>query len=125
MNKTIDSCNPKWILLVDDEEDIRFILSNYLKDIGFEVEEATSALDGLEKIKKKNYHYIVTDLMMPQMNGDEFIHEAKKIISWPHSKFILVSGDFDEGKNINPHLYDGFISKPFNQKTLEKIFQQK
>lgn len=112
------------VLLLDDEEDIRFILGAYLNDLGLVVEEAASAREALEKMKLRFYDYVLTDFKMPQMSGDEFVSEAKKIFPNLQTKFFLISGDIeiDEEKLT---LYQGFISKPFNVKSIAKAFSKK
>ncbi len=112
------------VLLLDDEEDIRFILGAYLNDLGLVVEEAASAREALEKMKHKIYDYVLTDFKMPQMSGDEFVNEAKRLFPELQTKFFLISGDIeiDEEKLT---LYHGFISKPFNVKSIAKAFSKK
>lgn len=67
------------VLLVDDEADVREILRNLLEAYGLSVEEAHDGLDAFEKVRRKKYDAIVTDLFMPRMSGQEFVTEARKM----------------------------------------------
>ncbi len=68
----------KMILVIDDEEIVHSSIKRILARIGHEVESAMTAADGLEMLAKKNYDAVITDLMMPEMNGIEMLHAMKE-----------------------------------------------
>ncbi len=69
----------KRILIVDDEEGYRKVLSNSLSDIGYETTVATSGFEALEAMKEKNYTAILLDMKMPGMDGIELLEQIQKV----------------------------------------------
>lgn len=78
------------ILIVDDEEDIRNSLKRFLLFKGFNVDTAENGKDGLEKLEKKNYHIVISDIMMPIMNGIDFLREIGR--NYPMVSVIMITG---------------------------------
>lgn len=66
---------PKRILLVEDDPDIRRVTRATLEGAGYEVGEAENGLDGIEQIRQSPPDLVVLDVMMPEMNGVEFCRE--------------------------------------------------
>lgn len=66
------------VLIIEDEENIRNIISKVLKREGFNVIEVASAEEGLEVIDKISINLIVLDLMLPNMDGYEFTKELRE-----------------------------------------------
>ena len=79
---------PKMILIVDDEDDILFILKNVLSKRGYSVKEAYSGEECLELVKKEKPDLIFMDIMMPGIDGWE---TAKTIKTDPKTKDIPIS----------------------------------
>ena len=69
------------ILLVDDEMDILDIKKRYLVQAGYQVLVARDGVEGLELFRKKSVDLIITDIMMPNMDGYDFISEVQYIYS--------------------------------------------
>jgi CheY-like chemotaxis protein len=105
----------KIILLVDDEEDILYILKNVLLKAGYFVREARSGEECLEILKKEKPDLIYMDIMMPGINGWE---TARKIKKDPRTKDIPVSmlsvlSDFEDMKRSMEYgLADKHLCKP-------------
>jgi two-component system, response regulator, stage 0 sporulation protein F len=68
----------KRILIVDDEEGYRKVLSNSLSDIGYETTVATSGLEALEAMRWKNYTAVLLDMKMPGIDGIELLEQIQK-----------------------------------------------
>lgn len=68
----------KNMLVVDDDEDIRMLLAEFLSEQGFLITTAKSGKDGLEKYKADFFGVVITDLDMPEMNGMEFLAKLKE-----------------------------------------------
>lgn len=66
------------ILVVDDDEYIRDLYEEILKDSGFEVETANEGQDGLDKIHENHYDLVLLDIMMPKMDGIEVLRTLNK-----------------------------------------------
>jgi two-component system response regulator AtoC len=69
---------PKRILIVDDEENFRHMLSVILIKEGYEVETASNGEEGLQKSLMSPFDQILCDIRMPRMDGLEFLRELRK-----------------------------------------------
>jgi DNA-binding NtrC family response regulator len=77
------------ILIVDDEPTIRETLSLVLKEENYQCELAENGLEGLNKVKEKNFDLIITDLKMPEMGGLELMEKVKTIS--PKTSVIIIT----------------------------------
>ncbi len=66
------------VLVIDDEEVVHASLRKILSRLGYGVEGALSANEGLEHLENERFDLIITDLMMPGMNGIELLQELRK-----------------------------------------------
>ncbi len=80
----------KKVLVVDDEEIVRYSLKNILSSNGFAVDDVPSAEEALKKIYETNYHLVLSDLVLEGMGGLELL-ENIKVIS-PRTLVILITG---------------------------------
>lgn len=108
----------KVILLVDDEEEIREINRRYLVQAGYEVLTASDGLDALEMIKNKSIHLIITDIMMPNMDGYDFINDVLE--KSPEQPFLFITAKTGETDKIYSLSLgaDDYILKPFSPREL-------
>jgi signal transduction histidine kinase/ligand-binding sensor domain-containing protein/DNA-binding response OmpR family regulator len=128
----------KTILLVEDNEDLRFYLKDNLKG-QYHVEEAINGKEGWEKAKLLNPDLIVSDIMMPLMDGVEMARKIKTETLTAHIPIILLSAMGSEEKQLEGLKagVNDYITKPFTfeilaskirnlvaqQKLLQKRFQ--
>ena len=104
---------PKKILIVDDEENFRHMLSVILKKEGYDVETASNGEEALQKIATSSPDQILCDIRMPQMDGLEFLSEVQK--RGMDATIIMMSayGTLDIAiEAMKLGAYD-YISKPF------------
>jgi YesN/AraC family two-component response regulator len=80
----------KKILVVDDEEIVRYSLLNILKEQGYDVDEVPSAEKALEVFREKKYHLVLTDLVLEGMGGLDLL-ENVKVVS-PKTLVIVITG---------------------------------
>lgn len=80
----------KKILVVDDEEIVRYSLVNILRAQGYEVDEVPSAEEALEVFREKKYHLVLADLVLEGMGGLELL-ENVKVVS-PKTLVIVITG---------------------------------
>ncbi len=80
----------KKILVVDDNLMMRRLIINLFTNQNLEFDEAADGNEGLEKILEYNYDLVITDIVMPGMEGIEMIMQAKRHI--PGLKIIAISG---------------------------------
>lgn len=69
--------SPK-ILIVDDDEAVRLMIREHTRRLNLETDEATNGEGALEKVHSNSYSLIVTDMMMPKMNGFDFIVQLRE-----------------------------------------------
>ncbi len=104
---------PKRILIVDDEESFRHMLSVILIKEGYEVEASSNGEEGLQKAAASPFDQILCDIRMPHMDGLEFLREIKK--TGAEATIIMMSayGTMDTAiEAMKLGAYD-YISKPF------------
>ena len=112
------------ILAVDDSGlSRRCFVAAPLRKAGYEVIEATNGLEGLAAVAEHQPDVIVSDLLMPEMNGFEFIESLRQQgVSTP---VIVASADVQETSRQKVDELDafGFINKPFKAEELIDIVQ--
>jgi two-component system response regulator AtoC len=104
---------PKRILIIDDEENFRHMLSVILKKENYDVETASNGEEGLKKITLSPFDQILCDIRMPKMDGMEFLSKAQKM--GVDATVIMMSayGTIDTAiEAMKMGAYD-YISKPF------------
>jgi len=79
MNKLFDFAKTLKVLYVEDNEEARESTVALLSNIFNNIETGVDGKDGLEKFKKQKFDLVITDILMPRMNGLEMIEEIKKI----------------------------------------------
>jgi CheY-like chemotaxis protein len=113
----------KYVLVVDDEADVRNYLKNALADAGFQVETATDGLEALESIRRKPPDLISLDLVMPRHSGAKLYRELQKDRALSRIPVLLVTGhardelgkaDFEEMTMSGPGVY---LEKPVRPAT--------
>lgn len=106
------------ILVVEDNTNIRNTLKDILSMNGYEVLTAVNGLEGVNNALKTNPDLIISDIMMPEMDGFSFLKEIHQHLS--SIPFIFLSakstrGDVREGMNNGA---DDYLTKPFSTKDL-------
>jgi YesN/AraC family two-component response regulator len=113
------------ILVVDDEEDVRRALVRVLRREGYEIVAASSGPEALALLQRSSIDIIVTDQMMPEMTGLEFLVEAKRV--QPSAIRIILTGyaDFEVVKAaINDAEIYRFLTKPWDDDDLRLTLRQ-
>ncbi len=105
----------KHILVIDDEDNMRHMLSILLKKAGYRVDEAPDGIVGLARMKEKPYNFVLCDIKMPRMDGMAFLQNlgAKEA---GEAAIIMMSayGTLETAiEAMKMGAYD-YISKPFN-----------
>ncbi len=109
---------PPRILLVDDEIDICYTLSQHLKLEGFECALAGSASEALEKLDGERYHLMIADIRMPQISGLSLLEQVTE--KHPHTAVVMMTGMNDRDtavRALETGAY-GYITKPFKNNEL-------
>jgi two-component system chemotaxis response regulator CheY len=110
-------------LIVDDFSTMRRVMRALLKEIGFERSEA--AEDGgvaLEMLRKSKFDFIITDILMPNMNGFELLTAIKADDSLKHLPVLMVTAEARKDDIVRSMQGGaaGCIVKPFTRSTLEE-----
>jgi two-component system CheB/CheR fusion protein len=116
----------KRILIVEDSDDILFILQMELEGAGYSVAAAHDAAAGLELARLMRPDVIVSDLKMPTVDGFEFIRRIRQIPGLADIPAIALTG-FSSQKEIKNALAAGFTAhatKPMEISDLVKVIEQ-
>jgi DNA-binding response OmpR family regulator len=108
------------VLAIDDEKAILDMLERALALFGFTVEVASSGEEGIEKFDNKNYDVVVTDILMPGVDGINVLHYIRKS-SRSNTPVIGISGTPWLLQNEN---FDLVLDKPFSIKSLVDSVKQ-
>ena len=116
------------ILVVDDEEALRTVLSNELAGEGYEVENASDGDEAISKVQNKKFDLLLLDIKMPRVDGFEVLRFIKK--AYPAVKVIMLTGFADlknaiESKKLGA---EDFVSKPYDLvdllTTIERVLSE-
>ena len=107
------------LLLVEDNEDLLMMMTKLLK-ANYNVYTACNGKEGIEVIGNKDVDLIVSDVMMPEMDGLEFCRYVKGHFDTSHIPVILLTAKNKEEDRVEAYEAgaDAFISKPFNLSVL-------
>lgn len=106
------------VLVVDDEEQGRSLLANYLKPYVRDVFEAEDGEDAIKSIKTKKPDLVVTDIIMPGVDGIEFATKLKEL--YPKTPFIFLTASREREilLRVIESRPNSFLTKPLNTKAL-------
>ena len=99
------------ILVIDDDESIRFLLRAVLEFQGYDVIEAENGYEGLLCYQAEPADLVITDMQMPVMDGLELLMELQR--TFPRVKVIAISGGrrtLEVARTFTPHTFE----KPFS-----------
>jgi CheY-like chemotaxis protein len=106
-------------LLVDDEETVRTVGAEMLRELGFEVVTAKDGRDAVEVFKGRNdITFVVLDLTMPHMDGEQCFSELRQLD--PNVKVIMSSGfsEYEVSQKFADKGLAGFVQKPYKLSVL-------
>ncbi|MDH5555864.1 MAG: response regulator [Alphaproteobacteria bacterium] len=108
------------VLLVEDEDPVRLFSARALRNKGYKVIEAKTGEAALELLDGGPYDLLVTDMVMPRVDGAQVIREARKLL--PGLPVICISGYTEESvlKEVESLDRLRFLSKPFSLKQLAR-----
>jgi OmpR family response regulator RpaB len=118
--------NNKLVLIIDDEAHIRRVIELKFKNQGYRVRTATNGEEGLELIKAHEPDVVITDIMMPKLDGKtlcERVNELKK--ERPFLTIVMTCRiSPTEQEWINQMEDTVFVEKPFSLSTMLKCVDQ-
>jgi len=109
------------ILVIDDDEIIRKSCERILSFEGYTLELSGNATEGLNRLRKKTFDLVLTDLTMPGMSGLEVLKDIRE--AWPDTEVIVVSGLGTAKMAVEALRYGAydFIEKPFTPEQLRNL----
>jgi CheY-like chemotaxis protein len=102
------------ILVIDDEEPVRKVLSKILSQVNHQVKVTRNGEEGIQLVKEKEFDIVLTDLGMPGISGWEVCKIVKKM--YPHLPVGMITGwgmELDQEK-VEETGVDFVVSKPFD-----------
>ena len=110
------------VLIIDDEDKLRILLSRIIGLEGYAVIEAATVKDGLKKLEKEEINVVVTDVKLPDGNGVELTQKIKSL--FPHIEVIVITayGTIADGvKAIKNGAFDYIVKSETAFLRLQKI----
>lgn len=114
----------KKVLIIEDSPSLRILLTEWLKDDGWQVLEADDGDSGLELARKHRPEVIICDLLMPRFNGYQVCRALRGDTSWPHRPKIVVTTASDypaDRQNALDAGADEYLVKPVDRLELLKV----
>ena len=100
------------ILILDDEEDLRALMSSYLTKQGHVTRDTDDGTDALNLLRKERFDLALVDLQMPAMSGLEFIERLAALPRDHRPKLIVASGQ-EVTQDLRSDLVSAVLTKPF------------
>jgi len=116
------------ILVCDDEDALRTILSSELAGAGYDVATAADGEEGITEVKNQKFDLVLLDIKMPKKDGFEVLKYIKK--EQPAVKVIMLTGFADLKNAIESKKYgaEDFVSKPYDLvdllTTIERVLSE-
>lgn len=119
------------ICVIEDNKSIAKLFATILKKNGYDTVEFQDAMSALDWLKNNSPICILTDVLLPDMNGTEFLAEVRKIENLKDLPIIAITGlaqPGDEQKLLSAG-FDGYMAKPINIATfvseIENVIEMK
>ncbi|NJS10586.1 MAG: response regulator transcription factor [Microcoleus sp. CSU_2_2] len=111
------------LLLVDDEPGLREAVQAYLEDSNFAVEVASNARDGWELLQQYNPDLLISDIMMPQVDGYQFLKQVREDPRYKALPVVFLTAKGMTSDRIQGYQAgcDAYLSKPFDPDELVAI----
>jgi len=116
------------ILVVDDEEALRTVLSSELRNAGYEVNTASDGDEAISAVQTKKFDLVLLDIKMPKVDGFEVLKFIKQNL--PSIKVIMLTGfaDLKNAIESKKHGAEDFVSKPYDLvdllTTIERVLSE-
>jgi CheY-like chemotaxis protein len=111
----------KRVLIVDDMRINLMILATKAKNFGCHCEVVESGARALEVLDTFKPDIILTDLWMPEMNGDKLAENIRKLTDYQELPIFVVTADTDDNTEFNFSIFTGIIQKPIDDNRLKEV----
>jgi len=109
---------PKRILLVEDETDLRHLIAAELESLGYHVDQAADGQQALDMVNQAHPDIIISDVVMPRKSGNDLLKELRKTDFGKKIPFIILTAHANMKDYFDIVHVDGFVEKPFKVKEL-------
>ena len=116
----------KRILLAEDEEVLRMLITDTLEDEGYEIDEACDGLEAIQLLEKNRYDLLIVDYMMPGLTGLEVIEKVRNELKNEQLKIMMLTAksqqkDEEAAKKAGANY---FFAKPFSPMKLVELVEE-
>ena len=108
------------ILVVEDNATMRDLLVDTLDAIGYRATEASDGSEALQKLKEQKFDLIITDIMMPGIDGVALLKKVRK--DYPNLPVLFITG-VATPEVVERASPDGFLAKPFRISHIEELIE--
>jgi DNA-binding NtrC family response regulator len=115
---------PQRILVVDDDAQLRLLLVDTLRAIGYEAIGVTDGIEALDLLQRETVDIVISDIAMPRMDGLELAAQLRR--QRPGLGILLITGvgtDETKRRAYSEHLCDGYLTKPFRIDKIETMIE--
>lgn len=121
-SKKLEKRYNKEVLIVDDLVLNLKVLAALLNKFGIKSTQANSAKDALKILQTKKFDALLTDIWMPEMNGQELAQKVR--VLYPTMPILAITADIVYQNNFDKNAFDNVVTKPINSQKFETFFEE-
>jgi DNA-binding response OmpR family regulator len=112
--------NARRVLILEDDEELKGLIAEYLYDFGYDVTRVSNGVDGVRELAKRDYDAVICDMMMPKLPGDMFYLAVQRMRPRLCDRFLFVTGHKHDPKigEFIARIGGTILNKPFRMETL-------
>lgn len=116
----------KTIMTVDDSASVRLMIGFTLRQMGYEVLEASNGKDALKKLDERPVHMLITDVNMPELDGISLVRRVRENPSYRFIPIIILTTESQQAKKKEGREAGatGWIVKPFSPDQLTAVVRK-
>jgi DNA-binding NtrC family response regulator len=112
------------VLIIEDDEEMRSLLEDFLKDEGYESDSANSGSEAFGKLAREPFDLVITDIRMPGLTGLDILSAVKKFRLEIPVIVITAFGGEEVYRRSMARGADGFLEKPVHFYKLRSLIQE-
>jgi len=112
------------ILVIEDDEEMRSLLEDFLRDEGYEAETALNGFEGLRKLAQETFDLVLTDVRMPGLTGLEILPAIKRAHPEVPVMVITAFGNEEIHRRSLERGASGYLEKPIRFPKLKALISQ-